>query len=278
MSFHYLLGFIMASGLEFTAREDPPGKMLQSFIDARDYKRLATIMLTIVNRCFRAIRHAGMVYNVNEIPEIEDQEAEPLLGLWGTKVSVDGLSWTLLSQQWGAPSLRPIINFWAVKINPGRLNFDRWAEIEEAIRDDLPVLPEQEFTLNAIEHLHVRNFRLALVESIIGLEIVLSRYLSAYLRLHKKVPQSRIKGFLSPQLTLNSRLSVLLDLTLPQDVLQQINLGHVRKAVGWRNKVIHDTGQLPRGIPHAELTEAIAAVLDLIHLLAELTPGQKGTR
>ncbi|HEX9868845.1 MAG TPA: hypothetical protein VGC99_09670 [Candidatus Tectomicrobia bacterium] len=157
-----------------------------------------------------------------------------------------------------------------IVFRPRKLDTHTWAEIVEAIRDDLPVLPEQEFTVNAREHLDLRNFRLALVESVIGLEIVLHRHLLAYLRIHKKVPQTRVQEFLSPNLTLATRLSGLLDLTLPPDALQQINLGNVRKAVGWRNKVVHVTGRLPDGISHSELREAISAVLELTQQLGDL--------
>jgi uncharacterized protein YutE (UPF0331/DUF86 family) len=78
--------------------------------------------------------------------------------------------------------------------------------------------------------------------------------------------------FLSPNLTLSTRLAGLLDLTLPLDVLQQIKLDHIRRAVRWRNTVVHRTGRLPEGISNAQLREAISAVLDLTQRLGALTP------
>jgi hypothetical protein len=148
----------------------------------------------------------------------------------------------------------------------------RWAEIEKAIQDNKSPLPEQEFTVNASEHLYLRNFRLALVESVIGLEIVLSRHLRTYLHTQKKAPEARIGEFLTPNLTLNMRLSGLLVLTLPPDVFQQIDLDTIKKAVRWRNQVVHKTGQLPGGIPNAELRETISAVLELTQRLGTLAP------
>jgi hypothetical protein len=261
--------------LEFTIREDPPKNTIQSLIDTRAYQRLINIMRTIVNRCLRSIRNFGRVAGVHELPRVEDQETEELLELWHAEASVDGLNWMPIGQGSNFYRLAMGRLFGLARtgttIEDAKLDMQRWAEIEKAIHDDLSPLPEQEFIVNASEHLHLRNFRLALVESVIGLEIVLSRYLSTYLHIHKKVPQARIEDFLSPNLTLSTRLSGLLDLTLPLDVLHQINLGNIRKAVGWRNKVVHVTGQIPDGISNSELREVISAVLDFTQRLGTLT-------
>jgi hypothetical protein len=63
--------------------------------------------------------------------------------------------------------------------------------------------------------------------------------------------------------------------SLPRGLLQQINLGNIRKAVGWRNKVVHVTGQLPDGISNSELRETISAVLDLTQWLGTHTQQQE---
>jgi hypothetical protein len=272
--------FVRVGGhLKFTVREDPPGNTIQSLLDTRAYGRLVTIMRAIANRCLRAIRNFGRVYRLHEIPRVESHEAESLLGLWHAEMSVDGLNWAPIVQRSSFFDVKGIFTALGIGIPTVKgalLDMHRWAEIEKAIQDDWSPLPEQEFTVNASEHLHLRNFRLALVESVIGLEIVLSRYLSTYLRIHKKVPPARIEDFLSPNLTLSTRLSGLLDLALPSDILQQLNLSNIRKAVAWRNKVVHVTGQLPDGISNAELREAISAVLDLTQRLGSLTQQQEG--
>lgn len=262
----------MASGFNFTVREDPPGTMIQSLVNARDYKRLATIMRVIINRCLRAIRTFGRMYSIHELPRIEDHEAERLLGVWfwRAEVSGDGRNWIPAVQESRYFDGENVFNPVGLNAPIDMLDMRRWVDIEKAIQDDWSPSPEQEFTVNASEHLYLRNFRLALIESIIGLEIVLSRYLSTYLRVHKKVPEARIREFLTPNLTLNTRLSGLLDLTLPPDVLQQVDLDIVRKAVRWRNQVVHRTGQLPDGIANADLREAITAVLDLTQRLGTL--------
>jgi hypothetical protein len=232
-------GFVgMVRELKFTVRQEPRGNTIQSLIDTRAYRRLVTIMRTIANRCLRAIRNVGKVPSVHELPPVvEDYEAEVLLEILHAEVSVDGLNWTQIIQRIDVVESRRLFSLLVMpRIIYENLDMHRWAEIEKVIQDDLPPLPELEFTVNAIEHLHLRNFRLALVESVIGLEIVLSRYLRIYLRTQKKVPEARIDDFLTPDLTLYTRLSGLLDFTLPPDVFQQINLGDIRKAVRWRHR------------------------------------------
>jgi len=113
----------------------------------------------------------------------------------------------------------------------------------------------------------MKNFRLALMESIIGLEIVLTRYLTEYLRVYKGFSKKRIEDFISRELTLSLRLAGLLDLTLPQTDLQVIDFDKVRLAVTWRNRVTHRTGHLPQGIPESIIIGNILEVLKLTHIL-----------
>jgi hypothetical protein len=116
--------------------------------------------------------------------------------------------------------------------------------------------------------LRLKNFRLALLEAIIGLEIVLTRFLKAYLHVYKSTPVNRIDTFLSAKFPLTARLSGALDLTLDAGDLQAIDLNRVLTAVRWRNRVVHRTGHLPEGITDEEKTKVIVAVLDLVEKLA----------
>src|SRR5690349_11986639 len=74
--------------------------------------------------------------------------------------------------------------------------------------------PEDEFLTNTRWHIRNGNLRLALVDSVIGLEIVLARFLDSYLRVIKSVPDSRIRKFIKPDLGITARLAAILDLTL----------------------------------------------------------------
>jgi hypothetical protein len=138
----------------------------------------------------------------------------------------------------------------------------------EAMQEGLEPGPEQEFLANCLEHLGERNFRLALIESVICLEIVLSGFLRTYLQHEKRLSKSRIENFLSSTFGLTSRVSGVLDLTLPKELVAKIDADLVLKAVGWRNAVMHKTGRLPAHLDEKTLRKHVAAVLTLVRYLA----------
>jgi hypothetical protein len=145
-----------------------------------------------------------------------------------------------------------------------------WSRIKEVLEDNLEIAPEDEFLTNTIGHLRGCNFRLALIDAVIGLEIVLTRYLKCYLAIIKGMSKKRIEAFLSNAVGLTPRLAGILDLTIHESYLKDIKLDQVLKAVNWRNRIVHETGQLPPDVPIARLREHIDAVLNLARTLAEL--------
>jgi hypothetical protein len=126
-----------------------------------------------------------------------------------------------------------------------------------------------EFFTNAMGHFRKKNFRLAVVESIVCLEIVFTQFISNYLSISVKVKKENLQRFLSPELGLTARLSGLLHLTLHESYLKEIDFDRVLKVVEWRNKIIHKTGRLPSGIDEDTLQKNTSAVFSLINLLAE---------
>ncbi len=56
---------------------------------------------------------------------------------------------------------------------------------------------------------------------------------------------------------------------LPAKELEQLHLDEVQKAIGWRNKIIHSTGRLPRDVPPETIAEAIVCVLALALYLGD---------
>lgn len=140
----------------------------------------------------------------------------------------------------------------------------------EVLEDNLEVEPEDEFLTNTIGHLRACNFRLAIVDAVIGLEIVLTRYLKSYLATVKKMPKSRIQLFLHNDFGLTPRLAGILDLTIHESYLKDVKLDQVLQAVLWRNHIVHKTGRLPPSVPVVTVREHISTVLALAHTLAEL--------
>jgi len=231
------------------------------------HPELFRLLAQIVNRVLRSIRNFGVVAQVGEIhPQYKD--AETYLEKWGVEFSEDGENWKLIY-----PLPDTIGGFAALFTAQdysklGTLRAIRWPDTVEAIQDNLEPGPEQEFLTNAVEHLERRNYRLALVESIVCLEIVLNDYLKEYLATGKGIPSDRIKNFLTPDIGLTARVSVLLDLTLSREDLKSVEIDHVLQAIDWRNKIVHKTGRLPEGIAEETIRQKIVSVFELAMLLA----------
>jgi hypothetical protein len=154
----------------------------------------------------------------------------------------------------------------AQRENVGELNISDWALIEEAIQDDLTAGPEREFYVNALEHSRIGNLRLAVVESVICLEIVLTQWLLQVL------PRRGVRNvdelLAGPRVDLFTRVKLLLPLLLPEDRLDGVNLDDVIRAVNLRNKIAHTTGNLPPGMPPDSIRSGVSAVLIVARLLA----------
>ena len=188
--------FRQALQLQLTLSEGPQGDALQSLIESRAYQDLVALLRPVANRCLRGIRNFGIVPHLHELRDRQREDYETTLRGWDVDFSHDGEEWESVTTE---PQPFALLTAALAGGSQGQeiaeLRADRWPEIEEAIQDDLPPQSEQEFTTNAIEHLRLKNFRLAVVESIIGLEIVFTRYLTEYLRVHKGTPKDRIKDF-----------------------------------------------------------------------------------
>lgn len=228
--------------------------------------RLVRLLVSVVNRVLRGIRNFGTVIHIAEIRFTED-EVEPLLREWDAEVSLDDEEWQ--------PLIEPKSTFWETlktaympRHPMGQLRSARWPDIEEAIQDELEPNPEQEFLTNAIEHIRLRNYRLALLEAIVCLEIVLSQFLENYLLINKGFSRNRVKKVLGKDVGLTPRVGLLLDLVLTPDELKSLSIGDALKAINWRNTVVHKTGHLPPGLSDNEAQDCIFSVLHLADVLA----------
>lgn len=259
--------FRQAERLEIVVSEDPAEHDLWTLIEEGDWKGVAGILRTLANRCLRGIRNFGLVPSLRELRGRPDENAEEVLRGWQVQVATD-LEWrTLLPEPELSPIFGALFGAGSAQVY-AEMGAGSWPRIEEAIQDDIAPPPELEFTTNAIEHLRLGNLRLALLEAIIGLEIVLTRYLTLYLQIHKGLSKNRIRQFLTPELGLSAKLAAVLDLTLTKSDLKSMNLEKAKAAVNWRNTVMHRTGNLPAGLPEETVREGIWAVLTMTELLA----------
>lgn len=257
-----------AERLLVVLEESQGGDYLDKIIESKEYEEIVLIMTRAVNHCIQAIRNFGMVPHIHEILE-DYPRAECILYFWSVEISSDIREWTQIIQK--PNNLEQLKNYFSYKQPPsGRLEASKWPEIERALAEDLKPPPEREFYTNSMENMKIKNYRLALIEAIIGLEIVLSRYLIGYMQYEKHLSKTRIKGIISPSLDLTTRISVLLELIVEPEYLKDIDIERILSAIGWRNSVIHKTGNIPLGVTEKELVEAINEVLNLIVLLGSL--------
>lgn len=245
-------------------KEDEP-KLGELVLEPSGRLRLLKILTRLANRVLRSIRNYGYVYHVQEIhPDFSN--ADYYLRMLNVQVSEDGEQWSNVG---GESTLAETFMFGTFSDEAESvIKVTRWPDIEEAIQDDLDPPPEQEFFANTIEQLRRRNYRMALIESILCLEIVMSQYLSSYLTLGKTVPKKRVEDFLNPQLGLTARVSALLDLTLSEIDMRRIKVNDVLQAIKWRNGIIHKTGRLPKGLDQETIERNIVSVLSLSNFLA----------
>lgn len=269
----------MAEGLQIVLNDEPAGAAgfpLRDLIQADRHSELFLVMREIGSRVCRAIRNYAAV---PEMPERLIDRVLPFVDVktyllrWSPETSADGHSWAELIPQ-EVRAFRDLLVAARVEretqfYESAQLFVLFWPGVAEALEDAKDPPPELEFYANAMGHLRQKNFRLAVVESIICLEVVLSQFLSQHLTVAVSLPKKRLRQFLSPDVGLSARLSALLNLTLHESYLEDVDFDRVMKVVEWRNQVVHKTGRLPPHIPEDTLEKGVDSVLSLARMLAE---------
>lgn len=258
--------FARGQHLIISVSQEPPTHQVWQDLGEKQWSELVPHLRHIANRCIRGIRNSGIVPGLQELRR-QDDNPDALLRNWKVEI-FDAEGWRpLLSEPELGPFLAGFLGGRSAQVY-AELRAALWPSIEEAIQDDVKPRPEREFTANAIEHVRLGNLRFALLEAIIGLEIVLARFLNSYLKLRKGLSKRRIEEFLTQNLGLTARISGVLELVLTKTQLEEARLDQVLSAVKWRNNVVHRTGRTPEGLPDKTLEDGISAVLGLTDLLA----------
>lgn len=235
------------------------------------YPELLSLLASFINVLHRNIRNFGMIPDVNEIYPIKDY-AKNYLNRWNVEICEKNGSWRKIIPE---PKkleenlfLLLLPSYEEPKKYPIMIESDKWQDIKFAIKANREPPPEHEFMVNAIEFIRLRNWRLALLESITCLEIVLSQFLREYFK-HKNVPPNSIDKFFKPAgIGLTARISVLLNITLSPVYLSIINIDNVIKAIEWRNIILHRTGHLPKNLNPEDVKNTIWNVLKLVDILS----------
>ena len=162
------------------------------------------------------------------------------LDLLSVETSPDGATWTRVGQP--PNDLGELLARRSLLRREylGEFKIANLTEVQEAIEDNLTAGPERAFFANAVEHLRRGDLRVAVVESIICLEILVGQLLPKLLEA-RSVPSDA----LTKEITLHPRVKMLLPLLLPAEaasvdlaaVLQNHLAKHdcpsVRLSAGW---------------------------------------------
>jgi len=231
-------------------------------------KTIYQINMKILNRVLRNLRVYGISPHVREQPP-STQEAEAFLCSWNTRLRIGSGEWLPLAYTEEATltalQVRNVGIGWGYGPKTVEVSTYFKRDIIEAIEDNLQPPPEQEFWVNALEFLREQNYRMAVVEAVIGLEIVLVQYISLFLEKKKRVSKKKTEDFFV-KAGLSHLFNVVLRLIAPENDLAGVNLDMVSKTIGWRNKVAHK-GKLPEDIPEHELRQGIASVVEVNQIL-----------
>ncbi len=244
-------------------------EVLTKFIDEDRNRKIFKKLCSFGNRCIRAIRNFGNISNIHELNmDFEESLTKYILSAFRVEKSEDRLNWEPLS---GLDRNEELIHSLAFirthsfyySIDYSKLNMDdNWFEVKRAIIEDLEIPPEREFTINALEHIHKNNMRLAVVEMVIGLEIILSKFLNNFLQ-SEDISQSRIKIFLKNEVGLTSKVVVLLDPIIRERFnfkKDDFDKNKIIELIHWRNRIMHGDGKLPTSISKTKIIDNILGV------------------
>lgn len=167
-------------------------------VASNESERIIGSLLKPANRIIRSITNFGLVTHVREFKPSE-VAGDVWLDLFSVETSPDGAAWTRLGQR--PADLGELLARQALRRRQhfDELKIENLSEIQEAIEDDLSAGPERTFLANALEHLRRGDLRVAVVESVICLEILLGQLLP------KLLEKSSVPG---DALTKRSRSSI----------------------------------------------------------------------
>ena len=250
-----------APGIDILIEEPHGVTFLSALVRAQTVDALVDLLVKIANRAILSIRNFGRVTHLREIRD-DAEDPEALLARWTVEFNEAGSEWQPVRRADPVSAFAGLMS--AGLSGPFReLNVAHWPDIAEAMAESLDPAPEEEFSTNCLEHLQERNFRLALLEAIICLEIVVSQFLRSYFTIERGVSKGKIERILGSGLDLYRRVAAILPLVLEKDLLDRLDIDLVLTAIRWRNEIIHVTGRLPGGLDETALRRHIAAVLYL---------------
>ena len=230
-------------------------------VDSNDSERIIGCVLKPANRIIRSIRNFGLVTHVREY-RIDEFIGGHWLDVLSVQTSTDGSTWTDLGEP--PKDIAELLARMSLmrREHTGTFKIANLAEVQEAVEDNLAAGPERVFLANAIEYLRMGDLRVAIVESVICIEILIGQLLPELL-----AAASVSADALTKEITLFPRVKMLLPLLLPTEMAKE-DLASVLRTISLRNKIVHQSGHLPDGIPEETVRKGIRAVIGLAYSLA----------
>lgn len=258
--------------------EDNRKGTVENFIKKQSIIQILNLVNSISNRCLLVFRNYGKLTKVKEFSlklDIADKkqfksffmmldvkilknntEREKILKILGFKYkNYEEFTSNFL-----------LDNFFDV-YHEEYLDYDAWVDIKNALENNYEITEDRIFFVNSLEHWRNNNIRLAVIETVIGLEIVVTKYLRNYLKF-KNIPNDRIGNLINPHIGIYSMVSVLLDLSVEEEIITHIEIDKVLKLIKLRNNIIHNNYKIPKETTKQnEIFEQIQATHFLCKLL-----------
>jgi hypothetical protein len=238
-----------------------------------DQPRLTRTMVKIANRVFLALRHGGLLPYARDLPEwLLTADPKLIFSDFQAASRVDESSeWISLTEPDLERMLIARFLMGQARWPKGRMDPSRLAKVEELIESGRAPTPDEEFYVNALEHLEAGNFRMAVVETVICLELCVARLMTPWLTA-RGVKAESIEAYFAKDVGISARIAVMVPLMF-HEALPSLDYDEkaVLRLVRLRNTVAHKTGRL-EGISEVDIRALLSEGMKLaIYLSLQAT-------
>jgi len=237
--------------------EDNSKGTIENFVKERSMAQILKLINLISNRILLVFRNYGNLTKVKEFSlQLDSKDTEQLKSFFrmlDTKISKkNNNEYEKILKYWGfkIDIAEELTRSWLQKsyfniFDEEYLDYNIWLEIKNALENNLEITEERYLFVNSLEHISNNNIRLAVIETVISLEIAVNKYLKDYLKF-KNIPNDRIGNLINSKTGIHSMVSVLLDLSIEEEVMKIIKIDEVLELINLRNKIIHENKQIPK--------------------------------
>jgi len=229
---------------------------------------LLAVLTEVADYCTSQIRSTGYVAHLHVVGVSGREPARLALYRLHAEVSEDDTNWRDLIKESDLLATRTELIAGLVASQPhGYLYLSRWQSVSAALAQGSNPDPAAQCLVNAEEYLEIGDLRLAVLESVMSLELALASYLRLHCEQTNGMSKDQIATLLSPSVTLEIRLKVLLPLCLGKQKLSDDTMKKLLKVVNWRNNIVHRQGDLPGGIPRDVALTSVQETITVVRWL-----------